>query len=94
MARFFVKLIKKNIPHYLVWSTVVDAPVSDGMPLGKFKEYFISSRGIDFLEYFDEQIQIADKNYRENLNFIKFNRAGMDEKQLLITEIIEAYCVD
>ena len=92
MSRFFVKLLKNDVPHYLVWSTVVDAPVSDGMPLEKFREYFLNSRGQDFVEYFDEHIEIANKNYEENLNFIDLNRAGGNEEQLTIDEIIEYYC--
>ena len=61
MARYFVKLLKNKIPHYLIWSTVVDAPVSNGMPLEQFKEYFINEKGNEFLTYFEEQIEIADK---------------------------------
>lgn len=93
MSRFFVKLIKNDIPLYLVWSTVVDSPVSDGMPLEQFREYFLKSRGQDYTEYFEENIIRADKNYEENLERIDaFNRAGGDEEQLTIEEIIEFYC--
>lgn len=92
MSRFFVKLIKNDVPHYLVWSTVVDSPISDGMPLEQFKEYFISSRGKDYIEYFEKEIEIADRKYQENLKFIRKNRAGKNEKQLTIPEIIALYC--
>lgn len=41
MARYIIKITDPvdNKPYYLEWSTVVDAPVSNGMTREKMKEY-------------------------------------------------------
>ena len=42
MPRFIIKITdeKDNKDYYMMWSTVVDAPVTYGLSLDEFKEYF------------------------------------------------------
>jgi hypothetical protein len=40
MGRFICKFEDKDDVYYLEWSTVVDAPVTFGMSLEEFKEYY------------------------------------------------------
>jgi hypothetical protein len=101
MSRIIIKLTdeKTKTDYYLEWSTVVDAPVTYGLSLGDFREYYRHEYGLSGMREFDERIArvqkaghsaIWDENYLETI--LRNNRAGDREKTLTKEQIIELYC--
>ena len=45
MPRYILKINDGSKDYYLLWSTVVDAPVTQGMSLREFKKYYQSEYG-------------------------------------------------
>ena len=95
MGRSIVKIDE----YYLEWSSVVDAPVTFGMPLEEFEEYYRARYGIDSLDGLADRMERVektgtssrlDKNLEE---FIASNRAGKNETCLTLEEIKDWYCI-
>lgn len=91
MGRFIVKIKDK----YFDWSTIVDAPVTYGMSLDEFREYYRKEYGHD--SDLAERLarveakgtsSLIDDSLKES---ISFNRAGDNEKQLSISAIYTKY---
>jgi len=89
---------KANKDYYLEWSTVVDAPVTKGMPLDEFKEYYRKRNGDDAFVKLPERLErveakgtssIQDKDVADT---ISLNRAGEAECHLDYDDLIEEYC--
>jgi hypothetical protein len=64
MPRFIIKITDKSTrkDYYLDYSTVVDAPVTHGMDLIKFKEYYLEEYGELEYQRIDERLARVDKN--------------------------------
>ena len=102
MGRFIVKLVPPNSTRefYLEWSTIVDAPVTGGMELEEFKEWYREEHGrIDYdgLQYRLARVEqhgtsSIDTNETPE-TIIAGNRAGPNESTLTMDEIIAAYCI-
>ena len=101
MGRFIVKLTdeKDNNDYYLEWSTVVDAPVTYGMSLEYFKEYYEVQYGTYSLPQLEERLKRVEQNGTsgrppyDNLNeLLEYNRAGDNETHLDKDGLIEKYC--
>ena len=97
MGRFIVKLDD----YYLEWSTIVDAPITYGMKLKEFKEFYkdeYGNRGMEELpkrlERVENQGVSAYHPYNNLENLITGNRAGDNEEELTKQEIIKGYCID
>jgi len=88
--------------YFLLWSTVVDAPVSDGMELDQFKNYMKALYGTEGWPDLDKSIERAIENgnsfhtpYDKTFeDFIKGNRAGQDEEELTLKQLIKFYIRD
>lgn len=95
MPRYIVKL--KN--HYLEYSTIVDAPVTWGMPLEEFKKYYQQEYGLDGMRSLPERLErVEAKGTSSQLDdsaedCLSCNRAGPDETELTVDEIYQAYCL-
>lgn len=93
MGSYIVKLEDK----YLVWSSTVDAPVTFGMTLDEFREYYKEEHGREGLRELPFRLERVDAKGTsahddENANdTIWLNRAGPDETVLHREEIIEFY---
>lgn len=92
-----IKLTKGKRDYYFEWSEVVDAPVTKGMSLEQFKKYYQAEYGKKGIEKLAERLaRVEEKGCShifENLDeFIKFNRAGDNEKCLTKAELIKKYC--
>lgn len=96
-------IIKLNNPktsndNYLLWSTIVDAPVSYGALLGDFKTTYILLNGTNSAaELADRLVRVELKGtsdyHDEDVDVtIAGNRAGKDETCLTKEQIIEQYC--
>jgi hypothetical protein len=95
MGRYVVKLADK----YLEWSTVVDAPITDGMTLEEFTSFYKEKYGSYAMEFeFPkrmervEQFGISAYNYNNVDELIAYNRAGPEEICLTKEELIKEYC--
>lgn len=100
MPRYIVKLIDTttNIPYYLEWSTVVDAPETYGMTLEEFKEYYKEEYGNTGMAALPTRLERVEKfgisAYGENLlAAIRRNHAGVEGNELSLQDIIKYYCV-
>lgn len=64
MPRFIIKIVDESTQkdYYLDYSTVVDAPVTYGMDLIKFKEYYLEEYGKIEYERLEERLERVEKN--------------------------------
>lgn len=100
MPDLIVKLQDGNKVYYLLWSTVVDAPISDGMRLSEFKKYYESKYGAskNTLSELKERLGRVEetgtsaRGYASAEELIKSNRAGPNESCLTIEQILDRYC--
>lgn len=101
MPRYIVKLVdpRANKEYYLLWSSVVDAPVTNGVGLTEFKEFYKDEYGNEGMKEFDERMARVNakgtscrlsKNVEE---FLACNRAGPFESNLSYDEIVRFYCL-
>lgn len=87
--------------YFFEWSTVVDAPVTLGVDLETFQDYYKTRYGeLDFEHEWPKRLERAlekgcssmiDKDLR---SMVSFNRAGYQETCLTFEEIIQIYCVE
>jgi hypothetical protein len=98
MPRYIVKLTEDDKSWYMEWSTVVDAPRTFGMSLEEFKEYYKEEYGRSSLQELEDRLKrveergtscMLDKSAEDT---ISWNRAGKDETNLSIKQIIDFYC--
>lgn len=84
--------------YYLEWSTVVDAPVTYGMSMGEFEDYYKSAYGNEGMIGLPERMIRVEKKgtssiIDDNLHtLIRGNKAGDDESELTYEELIDRYC--
>lgn len=103
MPRFIIKLTdeKTNRDFYLMWSSVVDAPITYGMDLGDFREWYRFEYGNQGMNVFEQKIQTVNERgisswpYYKNLDeAILCNRAGENETQLSKEQLLDKYCIN
>ena len=93
------KPIIKLGDYYLEWSTIVDAPVTFGMSLEDFKEYYRWQYGEQGMSELDMRLKRVDAKGTSSFNdvdvddTISWNRAGPDESCLSRDELYQAYCL-
>lgn len=99
MPRFIVKLTDQKTDYYLMWSTVVDAPITMGLSREEFKEWYQEEYGNHGMIDFDSRIErvdakgtssMMDKNVEET---VRFNRAGPKGAPISLQEIIRFFCL-
>lgn len=84
---------------YLEWSTLVDAPVTDGMSLKEFKEYYKQEYGNQGMGQLPQRLAKVERTgcsaHGETLDdVLRGNRAGDDERKLSKAEIFRKYCLE
>jgi len=103
LPRYIVKINPTTDPdgdRYLEWSTVVDAPVTYGMTLDEFKDYYRSEYGADGMRRLPERLERVEKkglsaiDYSNLNELLVANRAGPNETYLTTKEIYTAYCLN
>jgi len=102
MARTILKLHddQNNKDYYLDWSSIVDAPVTFGMDLDEFKEYYAEEYGATGMKDFEDRMSRVECKgsssfiYNSVEAVIECNRAGVKEECLSKEEIIRKYCKD
>lgn len=91
MGRSIVKLGD----YYLMWSTVVDAPVTYGMKLDEFKEWYLKEHGRQAWEgRLDRVEEKGTSAHDEDIeSLLSGNRAGDDEGELTLDELYRKFCL-
>jgi hypothetical protein len=102
MSRIIIKITDPTDQkdYYMDWSTIVDAPVTYGMSLEEFKEYYREEYGESRMPGLQERLdRVAIKgssgaygNYDDVDKLIELNRAGKDESCLTKEGILDEYC--
>lgn len=93
MGQFIVKLAGR----YIVWSTVVDAPVTYGMTLDELREHVQQRDGSNGLAALAsrlervEQYGTSSPHHESPDEVMWLNRAGRNETALTKAQIIEHY---
>jgi hypothetical protein len=93
MGQFIVKLGGK----YLVWSTIVDAPITYGMDEAELQEWVKDEYGQQGLRDLPARMERVEQKGTSALTIesaertVWFNRAGPGESQLTVEQIIEQY---
>lgn len=93
MPHYIIKLEDK----YIVWSTIVDAPISRGLSKEKLSQYIEFHYGEGGLSDLPERLKrVEEKGVSSMLHasvdeLIAYNRAGANESCLTKEQIIEQY---
>lgn len=94
MPKFIAKL---GDDKYCEWSTVVDAPVSMIFTMEQFRRYYRRQYGEASMEELPKRLARAEETGCSALSgctaedLIRCNRAGPDESELTLEQIIERY---
>ena len=102
MPRYLLKLTdKQGNDFYMEWSTVVDAPVTYGMPLEEFTQFYREEYGNSSMRgEFQDRMERVEKNGSSHRrgesaqDIIECNRAGEGETELSYEDIVRIYCHD
>lgn len=101
MPRHIMKLHddRDNKDYYLEWSTVVDAPVTYGLSLEEFKEYYKQQYGNEGMRLLEERLSRVEEfgisalpPFDELDDYMKHNRAGEKESCINKEQIIDRFC--
>ena len=98
MGHSIIKLNDGTRDYYLEYSSIVDAPVTNGMTLEEFKEYYRDEYGRDGFERLGQRLERVEmkgtSNYSDESvdDTILCNRAGKKETRLTKQQIIDVYC--
>lgn len=85
--------------YYLEWSTVVDAPVTYGMTLEEFTDYYRNEYGRAGEADLEERMKRVEAKGTSSQvdgdvrSLIRGNRAGDKESSMTYNEIVAEYCV-
>lgn len=99
MGRPIVKLVDASgKPWYLEWSTVVDAPVTNGMSLEDLHQHIQNEYGRQGILELPARLARVEATGTSSIGgtldgLISCNRAGPNETELSLEELIAEYCV-
>lgn len=85
--------------YFMEWSTIVDAPVTFGMLLPEFREYYRDEYGRNGSRDLDGRLERVSENGTSSRlghtpgNLMACNHAGTAETELTADEIYRAYCL-
>lgn len=85
--------------YYLEWSTIVDAPITFGMKLEDFVDYYAQWYGESSISGLDDRLARVEKNGTSSMigktldELISGNRAGPDKSCLTKDELYQAWCL-
>ncbi len=102
MGHFICRFDVDGEARYLEWSTSVDAPITHGMTREAFGEYYREQHGHIAMFDLEKRLARADAYGTSDLReppeplaeFVKGNRAGANETELTLAELIDQYCRD
>ena len=99
MPRYIIKLPCDGTDYYLLWSSVVDAPITYGMTLDEFTAYYAIEYGAESMRYqFPERMSRVDESgtsdriCRDSVErWTSYNCAGEDEVPLTFDELVDQW---
>ena len=99
MGTFIIKLNGEEGDFYLEWSTIVDAPITYGMSLEEFKEFYkeeYGNKGINELPARLERVKRTGCSaFNTTLDsLLACNRLGDNEVKISKEEIYRKYCLE
>lgn len=103
MPTFIIKLHdeRDGKDYYMEWSTIVDAPVTYGLPKKEFEEYYGQEYGDSGSLKLPKRMARVEKtgtsasSPNDSLeNLISCNRAGDEETSLTKEQLIDKYCIN
>lgn len=99
MARIILKIKddKTNKEYYLEWSTIIEAPVTYGLSLAGFKEYYKDEYGKVGLKVLEEEMERINRTgtnskYNTAEYYFENNQAGRHGACIDKEEILNRYC--
>lgn len=98
MPKYICKFQDKDQDYYLEWSTIVDAPVTFGVSLDEFKNYYRQQYGNQGMAELQGRLKRVEEKGTSTLEggsldeLIRGNRAGRNEQTYTKEQIIEWYC--
>jgi hypothetical protein len=98
MGHSIIKLNDGTRDYYLEYSGIVDAPLTYGMTLEEFKEYYRDEYGRDGFKRLEQRLSRVEEKGTSNYSdasvddTILCNRAGKNETRLTKQQMIEMYC--
>lgn len=101
MGRAIIKINDTHRAYYLEWSSVVDAPISRGLTLSELTERVRLEYGEDGVRALPDRLARVEKRGHSLIGsdeastvagFISGNRAGADETELSLEQILTHYC--
>lgn len=96
MGRSFVRHVMPDGEHrYLIWSSIVDAPITYGATLEQIRNYWKEEHGRRGLEDLDRDIFNNPDSWWTDLREVSgANRAGEGETKLTDEQIVKHYFLD
>ena len=98
MSTYIIKLPCDGIDYYLLWSSIVDAPVTVGMTMDEFMADYKERYGTEGMDGLPARLERVEKTGTSDAvsrtpvrNWIEGNRAGELESELSFDEIVDAY---
>ena len=98
MPKYIIKLETRNGPRYLEWSTVVDSPITAGMPLELFTQYYQEEYGRRAMHELKDRLARVEVKGTSDMfaddleDTIIPNRAGKGETHLTLEQLIDFFC--
>lgn len=99
MGNTLIRLERDTTEYFLQWSSIVDAPISYGMSESELREFYLEEYGRNGSRDLDERIAECRKRGTSSRmdktaeSVIRGNRAGEDETELSVDQIIDCYCI-
>jgi hypothetical protein len=99
MGVFILKLDTPSGPRYLDYSTVIDAPITYGVTLRKFKTYYRKEHGLAGMKELETRLARVEEKGTSSLihdsiaDVIEHNRAGKDGTRLTLEQFTDFYAV-
>jgi len=104
MSDYILKLSGNGRDFYLMWSTIVDAPASHGMPLDEFRAFYkkrYELPGITILDEkaFEERLKRVEQTgcsaeYETLDGVLSTNHAGDNKAKLSKAKLFKKYCLE
>jgi hypothetical protein len=97
MPSYIIRLEREGSPVYLEWSTIVDAPTTNGMTLEDLHEHVRDRYGSEGLRELPARLERVAATGCSRLSgdldeLLECNRAGPNEEHLTREQIVERYC--
>lgn len=97
MGHSILKIQKDDKELYLIWSSIVDGPVTVGLTFDEMKTELIKRYGqngwdFTFKQMLNNAKEFGASSREDPASFIYCNRAGANESELTLDEISEVFC--